>query len=63
MAEMVREELRRQPMRRPLDNRRTRIAIIDKDSDVRELYSIELAETGYEVVDTSDVASVQELIR
>jgi DNA-binding NtrC family response regulator len=41
---------------------RTRIAIIDKDPSVKELYSLELSDMGYEVLATSDVDSAKELI-
>ena len=44
-----------------MDERKTVIAIIDEDSGVRHLYSLELSDRGYEVV-TSDVESAEELI-
>jgi DNA-binding response OmpR family regulator len=50
------------PMRHSMDERRTVIAIIDKDHDLIELYSLELLDMGYEVRATSDVESAQELI-
>jgi DNA-binding response OmpR family regulator len=38
------------------------IAIIDRDPDIRELYSLELLDAGYEVLSTKDVESAAEFV-
>jgi len=45
-----------------MDNRRTLIAVIDKDRGIGELYSLELSDRGYEVVAASNVESAEEFV-
>ena len=42
--------------------RRPLVVILDENGGIRELYALELAERGYEVVTLGDVAGVEEMI-